>query len=535
MDIHEKNSTVITLPWSWHRFRVVLFFVEKKLASCKKLTHNIVGELPAFSSYAWMQERATSSRNNLSWIPVVMRGIVHISPAKLAPQQKNNLDMPFPPGLPSLKIPFHKTWVPRRVPSDVFLPLPQVFGSGFFIDSVGHIVTNAHVLRFVMKKSHKEAQEKKQVIITLQGGDTAFARVVGVDPTSDIAVLRIEKDGESTSFFAPISWGDSYKIEEGEVVWSIGTPFGLEETLSQGIISHKQRHLSLEGVKHVDSYIQIDAPAINHGYSGAPLFNAQGDVIGIISTICTPNGGSVGISFAIPSHVARYVVESIIKKGHVPRGKIGIIAIPRKKCKSSLLPKGVVIEKIESKSPAHEAGLRSQDIITHINEAPIEDIFAFHHHLNTLQPEKIVEISFLRPPHLTTPQKKRLKSVPFSSDNDVLSVKNFPQSVFSMKIIAVDDLSDDIKKRYNFKNIKPPKGVMILSMEKDSPFASVCRPGDIILKIAPQGFSLRSVTTPRMAQSIFEEAMSCYHESIFMEIYRPHSGVFYTRLTIGSS
>ncbi len=498
----------------------------------RNVARSFVMEVPLLPSYAWKRENTPPVRN-LSWIPSVMRGVVHISPARMASPQKSHADMPFPPGLPALKIPFHQVWAPRQVPSEEFIPLPQAFGSGFFIDHKGYIVTNAHVLRFVMKRSHKEAQKKKQVKITLYGGQTALARVVGVDSTSDIAVLCIEKDKDGMPFFAPITWGDSHEIQEGDVVWSVGTPFGLEGTLSQGIISHKQRRLSLDGVRHVDSYIQVDAPAINHGYSGAPLCNAQGDVIGLISTICTPNGGNVGISFAIPSHVVRYVTDTLMRHGCVPRGTIGIIAAPRKQCKTNVLSRGVLIEKIEKNSPAHKADLRPHDIITHMNERPIEDVCEFFRHMNTLQPDHVVEISFLRPPDITMLQKKRLKAVQLVMDNEAVSKKEIFRTVLGMKLSAVGDLSEKTKARYGLHARHLSKGVFILALDKSSPFFSVCRPGDIILKIAPQGYALRPVSTPYMAEGIFDEAMACYHESILMEIYRPQKGVFYTTLKIG--
>ncbi|MGH7156065.1 MAG: trypsin-like peptidase domain-containing protein, partial [Acetobacteraceae bacterium] len=182
-------------------------------------------------------------------------------------------------------------------------------GSGFIIDPNGTIVTNNHVIK-----------DAKRITVTLDDGQTLPAKVVGADPRTDIAVLKID----ASHPLPYVELGDSAQVEPGEWVIAIGNPFGLSETVTAGIVSALGRNI---GAGPYDQFIQVDAP-INEGNSGGPLLTQAGKVIGMNSAILSPSGGSIGIGFAIPSNLIKQIVADLEHSGHVTRGYIGVAAQP---------------------------------------------------------------------------------------------------------------------------------------------------------------------------------------------------------------
>jgi serine protease Do len=227
-------------------------------------------------------------------------------------------------------------------------------GAGFIIDSSGIIVTNNHVVK-----------DASSVSVTLDDGTVLPARVIGRDPRSDLAVLRV-KAGHALPF---INLGDSSAVEPGQWVIAVGNPFGLGGTVTAGIVSARGRDI---GEGPYDSFIQIDAP-INPGNSGGPLFTQDGKVVGVNSAIISPGGGgSVGIGFAIPSNTVKSVVAQLEKTGHVTRGYIGVEAqgVSAAMANALHLPhaqgdeRGALIASVENDTPAAHAGLQAGDVIT---------------------------------------------------------------------------------------------------------------------------------------------------------------------------
>jgi S1-C subfamily serine protease len=227
----------------------------------------------------------------------------------------------------------------------------QSLGSGFVIDKTGHIVTNYHVV-----------QGAKKINVSFSNGASTKATVVGVDPSSDLAVLTVDT---SSRALTPLQLGNSDAMRVGDPVVAIGNPFGLDRTVTAGIVSAIQRAITAPNGYTIDHVIQTDA-AINHGNSGGPLLNRRGQVIGVnaqIETGGSGNGGNVGVGFAIPSNTVKNVIAQLLREGHVNRAFIGISATPitRDLARVFRLPvsKGLLVQSVQPGSGAASAGLKA--------------------------------------------------------------------------------------------------------------------------------------------------------------------------------
>ena len=223
----------------------------------------------------------------------------------------------------------------------------QAQGSGFVIDKDGHVVTNYHVV-----------QGAKKVQVSFSDEEQMNATVVGTDPSTDIAVLKIQ--GAMSRSLTPLTLGDSSQVNVGDAVVAIGNPFGLERTVTAGIVSALQRQIQAPNGFQIDEVIQTDA-AINHGNSGGPLLNANGDVIGVNAQIETESGGNVGIGFAIPIDTVKDVAGQLIREGKVEHAYLGVelATITSDLAGNFRVPvdKGVLIQHVRDGSPAEKAGL----------------------------------------------------------------------------------------------------------------------------------------------------------------------------------
>ena len=230
-------------------------------------------------------------------------------------------------------------------------------GSGFVIQG-GYIVTNNHVV-----------DNAKSMTVILEDGRELAAKLVGTDPKTDLAVIKV--DGASVAPALP--WGDSNRARPGDNVFAMGSPFGLGNTVTAGIVSARGRSLG----QSYDDYIQVDAP-INQGNSGGPLFNASGQVIGVNSAIYSPTGGNVGIGFSIPAELAQNIVQQIITNGSVERGWLGVGIQPITPDIASSLNlaanKGAMVNQVTDGSPAQKAGVRERDIILAFGDREINHL-----------------------------------------------------------------------------------------------------------------------------------------------------------------
>jgi len=255
-------------------------------------------------------------------------------------------------------------------------------GSGVIVSPDGYILTNHHVV---------EAAD--QIEVALADGRKAKAHVIGSDPETDVAVIKIELPGNLPA----ITFGHPEQAQVGDMVLAIGNPFGVGQTVTMGIISALKRdHL---GLNTFESFIQTDA-AINPGNSGGALVDTNGSLIGINSAIYSPNGGSLGIGFAIPANTAKNTMEQIIKQGSVTRGWIGaaVQELTPELAESFKLGdiKGVLITETIRNSPAEEAGVRRGDILIAIDNQPIESWSAMLETVSNLPPGKIVLVKLMR-------------------------------------------------------------------------------------------------------------------------------------------
>jgi len=235
--------------------------------------------------------------------------------------------------------------------SGVSLPAGRALGSGFVVDKAGHIVTNYHVIE----------GGSSEIRVSFSNRDTVEAELVGSDPSTDLAVLRVDT---SASALTPLSLGNSDAVEVGDPVVAIGNPFGLDRTATAGIVSALQRLITAPNQFTIDHVIQTDAP-INHGNSGGPLLDDQGQVIGVNTQIETGGAstGNVGIGFAVPSNTVKDVVAQILRKGHADHAYLGISgqALTNDVAETYNLPtrQGVLVATVTSRSGADDAGLRA--------------------------------------------------------------------------------------------------------------------------------------------------------------------------------
>ena len=279
-------------------------------------------------------------------------------------------------------------------------------GSGFVYDSDGHIVTNDHVV-----------EGAQSVSVRFWDGSTYDATVVGTDPSTDLAVIRVDAPA---SKLVTLEVGDSTQLTVGESVVAMGSPFGLEETVTSGIVSALNRQMTSPNNFTINNSIQTDA-AINHGNSGGPLLNAAGQVIGVNTQIRSDSGGSDGIGFAIPSSTVSTIVPQIISSGSVEHAYlgVGVASIPSTVADEIGLPAGVEVTEVRQGTPAADAGLKAAtgsatvdgqsyptggDVITAVDGKAITDGAALQSAIDAKKPGDSVSITYSRNGKSTTVQ-----------------------------------------------------------------------------------------------------------------------------------
>ena len=251
-------------------------------------------------------------------------------------------------------------------------------GSGVIVSAKGYILTNNHVIRDAIK-----------IYVVLKDGRRAHAQLIGTDPDTDIAVLKISLDKLS-----PIKQGDFNKVHVGDVVLAIGNPFGLGQTVTQGIISALGR--SRVGISQLESYIQTDA-AINPGNSGGALINTKGQLVGINTGIYSRTGGYQGVGFAVPVSLATNVLEQIIAHGSVSRGWLGVkVALVSRGPGAKLGQSQVMVTDVFKQSPAQKSGLHARDVITKVNNFSVLTTRDFQAYIASSKPGDTVNVSILR-------------------------------------------------------------------------------------------------------------------------------------------
>ena len=334
-------------------------------------------------------------------------------------------------------------------------------GSGFFIDQEGYIVTNNHV-----------TENADKIKVKLKNGKEYDAEIVGRDAKTDIALIKVK----SWRDFRPVKWGDSDALKVGEWVVAIGSPFGLEHTVTAGIVSAKGRVI---GSGPYDDFIQTDA-SINPGNSGGPLINMKGEVVGINTAIVSRSGGNVGIGFAIPINLARGIMKQLKDSGTVTRGWLGVSI-------QNLTPelaeyygvkdgKGALIGEVFEGDPAEKAGIKPKDVIIEVDGDKIEDSRDLSQKIAEIPVGEKINIKVVRGGKERT---FRVNIVKRTDDKESLAQKQ-PMEETDLGM-TVSSLTRELARRLN---ISETEGVVVVSVEQNGPADKAdVQEGDLILEI----------------------------------------------------
>jgi serine protease Do len=345
------------------------------------------------------------------------------------------------------------------------LPRQQGIGSGVIVTRDGYLLTNNHVV-----------DGADEVKVTLQDGREFTAKVIGRDPKSDVAVIKIDaKD------LPAVPMADSDKVEVGDVVLAVGNPFGIGQTVTKGIVSATGRAGTI-GLDYED-FIQTDA-AINPGNSGGALVDADGRLIGINTAILSRSGGNQGIGFAIPSNLARDVMGSLIREGHVTRGYLGVmvqdVTPPLAKEFKLKDTHGALVGDVVPKSPAEKAGVKDGDIILDFNGKTVTDSRHLKLEAARAQPGETVPLTILRDGQ-TKKLEITVKELP-GTEQVSSTDQNQQSDSGTLNGVTVTDI--DAQARQQFSLPADLKGVVVSEVNPDSAAAEAgLKPGDVIQEI----------------------------------------------------
>ena len=419
----------------------------------------------------------------------LMPSVVNISTTQTVTTTTNPFPFQFPPGSPFEDM-FKEFGTPQERKS-------SALGSGFIIDEKGIVVTNNHVI-----------QDAEDIIVRVNGTEEYKAKVIGADPLSDIAVLQLETDDK----FTPVSFGDSDKARIGDWVIAIGNPFGLGGTVTSGIISARNRSI---GLSRYEDYIQTDA-SINSGNSGGPLFDMNGDVIGINTAILGRNG-SIGIGFSIPANSAKIVIDQLIEFGETKRGWLGVriqdvtqeIADVEKLDE----PRGALVASVAENSPSEKGGIKAGDIILEFNGVRINQMKELPAIVAKTKVGTKVKVEIWRN------KKVIIKSILLgrleTSDDFKVSEKKSktPQDIIieDLKITVRKLTKEDIKTR---KLPNQTSGLVITKIGNTSPLLKSIEANSIIVEA--QKIRIKSV---KDLEKIVKDVLKSNQKTILLAIY----------------
>jgi serine protease Do len=386
-------------------------------------------------------------------------------------------------------------------------------GSGFIIDKAGYLVTNNHVV-----------DASKKITVKLPDGRSFTARLVGTDPSTDIALLKID----SKSPLPTVEFGDDKKLRVGDWVVAVGNPFGLSNSVTAGIVSSLGR--DIESSQQYTNFIQIDAP-INRGNSGGPTFDLRGQVVGMNSMIFSPSGGSVGIGFAIPASLIHDVVAQLKAHGHVTRGWLGAeIQSVTPEIASSLGikdAKGAIVANVVPGGPAQKSGVEQGDVVTAIDGQAVDDSRDLVRKVASVPAGQVATFSVSR-------QGKPIQikvTIGTRPDENKLAL-NTPQAgpvaaSANAAGLALSPLTAEAKKNFNLAD-SVTGGAVITKVDPDSDAADKgLQPGDVVLKIGS-----RTVKTPADFQTGVAEAKKGGRSSVLLLVARGGGGTAFVAIDI---
>ena len=426
-------------------------------------------------SFADLAERLMPSVVNISTTTTV---ITNTNPFK---------GFQFPPGSPFEDM-FKEFGTPQKRKS-------SALGSGFIINIKGIVITNNHVI-----------QEAEDIVVRVGEDKEYKAKIIGADPLSDIAVLQIE----SKEKFMPVKFGDSDKARIGDWVIAIGNPFGLGGTVTSGIISARNRSI---GLSRYEDYIQTDA-SINQGNSGGPLFDMNGDVIGI-NTAILGQSGSIGIGFSIPSNSAKKIIDQLIEFGETKRGWLGVrIQVVTKEIADVEKldePRGALVASVAKKSPSEKAGIKAGDIILEFNGTKIKEMNELPKIVAQTEVGKMVEVIVWRNKKEII---KKIKLGRLETSEDFKEEKKEAEidilEIKSLKIAVRKLTKKDIETR---KLPNQTTGLVITNIGNDSPIKAL-NVNDIIVEAQK-----KKIKSKKDLEKIVEEVLKSTQKTILFAIY----------------
>ena len=417
----------------------------------------------------------------------LMPSVVNISTTQTVVANSNPFPFQFPPGSPFEDM-FKEFGAPQERKS-------SALGSGFIIDEKGIVVTNNHVI-----------QDAEDIIVRVNGDKEFKAIVLGADPLSDIAVLQLETKEE----FIPVKFGDSDKARIGDWVIAIGNPFGLGGTVTSGIISARNRSI---GLSRYEDYIQTDA-SINSGNSGGPLFNMDGNVIGINTAILGRNG-SIGIGFSIPSNSAKIVIDQLLEFGETKRGWLGVriqdVTKEIAEVENLDEPRGALVASVAENSPSDKAGVKAGDIILEFDGEQIKEMKELPIIVAKTEVGKRVDVKIWRN------KKEIIKKITLgrleTSEDFKISEKPSPveTNIYNLKITVRKLNNEDISLR-NLPN--QTRGLVITKIENDSPLKGSIEVNSIIVEAQK-----KKINNAKDLEKVTTEVSNTNQKTILFVIY----------------